>query len=71
MQLMDDGMFTSCVYATQSLHAKASSIPVYAYVFDYKGQDTPSYAAAFGELVRHSEFDHPLINTGKGQECNK
>lgn len=61
---MDDGLFTSCVYAAQTLHAKASSAPVYGYLFNYKGQETPSYAAAFGELVRRSGFDNPLISTG-------
>lgn len=61
---MDDALFTSCVYAAQTLHAKASSVPIYGYLFSYKGQDTPSYAAAFGELVRRSGFDHALITTG-------
>jgi carboxylesterase type B len=60
-------MFTSCVYEAQILHAKTSPAPVYAYVFSYKGQETPSYAAAFSDLVKRSGFRHPLINTGNDQ----
>ena len=61
---MDDALFTSCVYAAQTLHSKASSAPIYGYLFSYKGLETPSYAAAFGELVRRSGFDHPMIASG-------
>ena len=57
-------MFTSCVYEAQILHAKTSPAPVYAYVYSYKGQETPSYAAVFSDLVKRSGFRHPLINTG-------
>lgn len=61
-QLIDDAAFTSCVYSAQLLHANSSSIPSYAYLFSYKGETTPSYSAAFANLVRMSGFDHPIVN---------
>ena len=63
-QLLDDALFTSCVYQTQLMHAETSAAPLYAYLFNYKGQQTPSYSAEFGDLLRRSGFHHPIINTG-------
>ena len=64
-QLLGDSLFTSCVYQTQLLHASAPApAPVYAYLFNYKGQLTASYSSALGDLLRRSGFNHPLINTG-------
>ncbi|XP_046655039.1 esterase E4-like [Daphnia pulicaria] len=63
-QLIEDSSFTSCVYSAQLLHANSSAIPSYAYLFSYKGEKTPSYSAAFADLVRMTGFDHPLISRG-------
>ena len=62
--LMGDSLFTSCVYRTQMLHASASSAPVFAYLFNYRGERTPSFSSAFADLLKRSGFNHPLIDTG-------
>ena len=59
---MEDSIFTSCIYRAQKL--MSTSAHIYAYLFSYKGQETPSYSMAFANLVKQSGFDHPLINTG-------
>ena len=64
MKIIDDYMFTSCVYEAQILHARTSPVPHFAYLFSYRGQEAPSFTVLFEELVKRSGFNHPILNTG-------
>ena len=61
--MLDDALFSNCVYQSQILHAKTSRAHVYAYLFSHKGQSTPSYAVAYSESLSRSGFHHPLVDT--------